>query len=100
MSIKAINVRLKLHYIPVVSEVTRKMEEEILLSDVQPSLNDLLIHLGELYGPEFRAIIWDDKNMTRSPFIWTLINGDPVHDTNFPLQEGDTVIIMPALAGG
>ncbi len=89
---------IKVQYIPIITDITLKDGEEVSLQGA--TLKCLLKQLSSMYGEELRDLLWNPVTQKRSPYVLTVVNTDLIHDENFPLQEDDTVLIMPALAGG
>ena len=62
----------------------------------------ILEHLAELYGPEVRNLLLEEKDgkvNKRLPVI-ILINGISQIDLGRIVEDGETVTIFPAVAGG
>lgn len=91
-------IKIKVEYVPIITDVTRKDAEEIFLAS--PSLKELLSFLSQLYGPPMENLLWTAATGERSKYVLTVVNGDVVHEEEYFLEDGDTVLIMPTLAGG
>ena len=74
---------------------------EIAWGQSTPTLGELLRHLSERYGPDFRRWVLDGENLGSS--VMVVINGDDArHRAGLETQLGpsDVISILPIMAGG
>ena len=68
------------------------------------TVDDVLHELCDIYGEDFRKMIFDPETQTINRHIRILINGR--HYSHLPeklntrLQDGDEVFLFPPIAGG
>ena len=68
-----------------------------------PTLRDLGLRLGELYGERFRNEFFTPDGSGFSERIIVLVNGrraEFLEGLNTPLKESDVVLVFPLVAGG
>ncbi|MEJ2249635.1 MAG: MoaD/ThiS family protein [Candidatus Lokiarchaeota archaeon] len=94
---------MDLNYEPPFNELTKKLREKVQLED-NSSLNDLLSKLYNIYGDEFRKLIYDKKNEEElNKLLSIIINGKNYRDEKFldtTLQDGDDVTFLYIYFGG
>jgi MoaD family protein len=82
---------------PLRGYVGNKKELEISASNVGAALQDLACNY-----PQLRPHLFDDSNRLR-PFVGLFLNGQNVRELqgpDTPLREGDSLMIVPSIAGG
>lgn len=66
-------------------------------------ISDLMIHLSETYGESFRNRIFNEDGSTKDGWFTVALNGRNIYaydGFHCSLNEGDDVLILPALSGG
>lgn len=101
MGIKIISV--KIHYEPPFSMLTKTFDE-ILKFDKELTLVQLIKHLQEKYGEEFRELVWDKKKEGElHKMLSIIINGRSFRYEGFLdtiLKEGDDISFIYIFFGG
>lgn len=75
-------------------------EEMIVGVEDDTTVEDVLMEVSADFGDDFRNILFDEKGMLR-PSMMVLLNDTPV-DKSDPtiVDDGDTLTVLPAIAGG
>lgn len=101
MGIKIISV--KIHYEPPFSMLTKTFDE-ILKFDKELTLVQLIKHLQEKYGEEFRELVWEKKKEGElHKMLSIIINGRSFRYEGFLdtiLKEGDDISFIYIFFGG
>jgi molybdopterin converting factor small subunit len=83
--------------------LTKKLREKIQL-DEGSTLNDLLKKLYEIYGEEFKDLIWDKKDDKElNKLLSIIVNGKNYRDEKFldtKLKENDDLTFLYIYFGG
>ncbi len=92
-------MNIMINYFGQLKQATGKADETHELTD-GISLQDALIQLSGKYGDSFKKIALNEDEAIR-PSLMVLINDKPVvkQDTN-TLNDGDTLTLLTAIAGG
>ena len=95
------SVRVRLY--PPLNTTAHRDRLELSLGE-EPCLGGLVTRLVERFGPDFRRHFYDDRDRL-VPAWCAFVNGKAVHFNrpealSCPLQEGDEVDFLLALAGG
>jgi molybdopterin converting factor small subunit len=95
-------VRVKIHYIGLVRNVTNRSEDELELEEGS-SLEKLLEKLAVGYGKPFEKDIFEPgMDDLKGNFVAT-INGvliGQLKGINTPLKNGDSIMVMSLMTGG
>jgi molybdopterin converting factor small subunit len=96
-------ITLKIHYEPPFNMLTKKNDEVITVED-NIRLKKLFEVFYEMYGEEFKKLLWDKKNPYElSDFLSIIINGRTFRDEKFldkELKEGDDISFLYVYFGG
>jgi MoaD family protein len=94
-------MQIIMRYFTVLSKITRKRQERIILKE-NSTIEEVLAILMERYGENFRRYVSSGRGGSGLKLI-CLLNGQDVAQFNgfkTKLQDGDTVALMPPIAGG
>jgi len=94
-------MKVKVRFFTRLREITNKREEEIEVED-GTTVEELLKILEEKYGQPFRNYIRNRRGKFRENLQY-LINGKNMkflQGFNTPLEENDTLAIIPPVGGG
>ena len=96
-------ITIDLNFEPPFNELTKKLREKVQLEE-NSTLIDLLEKLDEIYGEEFRKLIWDKKNDEElNKLLSIIINGKNYRDDKFldtKLKENDDITFLYIYFGG
>jgi len=96
-------VQISIRYFTRLREITGKKEEKIFFTEKQKITVSLTLKtLSDRYGKPFTDYIFDSKGQIKN-FLQLIINGASITQDNkleMPLQNGDTLIILPPVGGG
>jgi len=96
-------VQISIRYFTRLREITGKKEEKIFFTEKQKITVSLTLKtLSDRYGKPFTDYIFDSKDQIKN-FLQLIINGASITQDNkleIPLQNGDTLIILPPVGGG
>ncbi len=92
---------IKVNFLSFLSDITGKNNITLTIEE-KSTIMDLLIKLTQLFGNEFKNVIFSDLN-DLSKYIIISLNGEAINlrnKLNKNLLEGDEVFLLPAIAGG
>jgi len=92
---------IKVNFLSFLSDITGKNNITLIIEE-KSTIMDLLIKLTQLFGNEFKNVIFSDLN-DLSKYIIISLNGEAINlrnKLNKNLLEGDEVFLLPAIAGG
>ncbi|MCL2288847.1 MAG: MoaD family protein [Candidatus Bathyarchaeota archaeon] len=96
-------MQISIRYFTRLREITGKKEEKIFFTEKQKITVSLTLKtLSDRYGKPFTDYIFDSKGQIKN-FLQLIINGASITQDNkleMPLQNGDTLIILPPVGGG
>ncbi|MCL2135091.1 MAG: MoaD family protein [Candidatus Bathyarchaeota archaeon] len=95
-------MKISIRYFTVLRELTGKREEKLTYLDQKLTVDTVLKTLSTIYGNPFTDYVFDTNGQVKS-FLQLLINGTnttTLNGTKTPLQNGDTLIILPPIGGG
>ena len=93
--------KITVQFASFISNITK--EDERTFETDAKTVGDLLLELGNIYGEEFKKKIFIDGKRELRPFILCFINGvDIKHFRKLEtrLMNGDSIVLLPAFAGG
>jgi len=92
--------RIQLRYLAPICDIAGTYREVLTLEDGETTL-DLIKKLCERYGQPVRALFYDASGSFRPMFI-ILRNARAMamEDLMEPLEDGDTIVFVPPIAGG
>ncbi len=94
---------MSLHYEPPFNLLTKKIDEKLIL-EKELTLNQLIDYFKEIYGEDFKDLIYDKKkNGKVSSFLSIILNGKSYRDEKFfetPLKDGDDLSFLYVYFGG
>jgi len=92
---------IKVNFLSFLSDITGKNNITLTVEE-KSTIMDLLIKLTQLFGNEFKNVIFSDLN-DLSKYIIISLNGEAINlrnKLNKNLLDGDEVFLLPAIAGG
>ena len=92
---------IKVNFLSFLSDITGKNNITLIIEE-KSTIMDLLIKLTQLFGNEFKNVIFSDLN-DLSKYIIISLNGEAINlrnKLNKNLLDGDEVFLLPAIAGG
>ena len=90
--------RVKVKYLNVHYDITRRKEEYIAFED-SLTLRELLDKVSRSYTPKFRDSILDKENKLK-PHVWIMLNRQVTKDLETDLKDGDVVVFSLPIVGG
>jgi MoaD family protein len=95
-------VKVKVEYLGFIRNMLSKRTEELELHE-NTTLKELLNHLSERYGSDFKKQVYESgQKDVKYGFVVT-VNGvlmDQLRGVDTPLKNGDHVILMSLMSGG
>ncbi len=95
-------MEINVKYLGVIRGICGKKEEKIELED-NSKLLDLFTILTDTYGSRFTNIVFDPKKCEMQEGFVTVINGISINqlkNMDTVLNDGDDIVLMPAISGG
>ena len=92
---------IKVNFLSFLSDITGKNNITLTVEE-KSTIMDLLVKLTQLFGNEFKNVIFSDLN-DLSKYIIISLNGEAINlrnKLNKNLLDGDEVFLLPAIAGG
>ena len=94
-------MEITIRYFTVLGKVTEKRQEKIRMEE-NSSIEDMVTVLVEKYGRNFEKYVSSGRGKKGLPLIF-LLNEQDIAQFNglkTKLHDGDTVTLMPPIAGG
>jgi hypothetical protein len=92
-------MKIHFNYMAQLAVVTAKKYESLTI-DNRYSLLKILHICSKQYGDDFRQLVFSDE-MEIHPSLFVAIDGAQLErDENPYLEEGQTILLMPPIAGG
>ncbi len=94
-------MRVKIRFFTTLREITGKREDTADLADGM-TVGDLLSFLSTRYGRELADYLYEENTRLHN-YLQILVNGNSItalQDLKTELKDGDTLAIVPPVAGG
>jgi MoaD family protein len=91
-------VEIHIRYSGPLIQLTGKRQESIALTG-HATLREVIHHLAEAYGPEFRRLFPNDGHQSEAMFV-ILRNGHVHEDYDEVLKDRDEIALVARFAGG
>lgn len=100
-TITRVAMEIIVRYFTVLREVTKKRQESFKIKE-DSTIEDMLAVLTEKYGENFERYVSSGKGKKGLQLVF-LLNGEDIAQfkgTKTRLHDGDTVAVVPPIAGG
>ena len=94
-------MRIMVKYFTILREIVDKKEEELEFSQ-GTTIKEVLKHLSETYGKEFKEYLFDERGRVKGHLEF-LINGKSIatmKGMETKLNDRDKIAIIPPIGGG